>query len=198
MKKGSYLQVILKSDKTVFTLKDIVLLWQEENIGAARIRLNYYVTNGHLYRLRRGIYIKDKNYSPLELATRIHTPSYVSFETVLAREGVIFQFQTAITVASYLTREITVDDQIYTFRKIKNTMLTNPAGIDHSRNTSVASKERALLDTLYSNTDYHFDNLREIDWANVRSWVPIYSHKKLAKKVDQLYQANAIGDLDDH
>lgn len=183
MQKGDYFDTILRSSKTIFTLKDIALLWQDNDTDAARVRLNYYVNKGNLLRLRRGIYVKDKNYNKLELATRIFTPSYVSFETVLAKEGLIFQYQTIITVASYLSRDITVDEQEYSYRKVKDPLLTNSAGVQQTNNIAIASKERAFLDTLYSNADYYFDNIKGVDWKKVSQLLPIYQNKRLEKIV---------------
>ncbi len=183
MQKGNYLDTILRSAKTVFTLKDIALLWQDNDTDSARVRLNYYVKKGSLYRLRRGIYVKDKNYNKLELATRVFTPSYVSFETVLAKEGLIFQYQTAITVASYLSRDTVIDEQMYSYRKVKDIVLTNSTGVQHTNGVSIATKERSFLDTLYNNTDYHFDNLRTLDWEKISQLLPLYGNKRLEKKV---------------
>ena len=183
MQKGNYLDTILRSAKTVFTLKDIALLWQDNDTDSARVRLNYYVKKGSLYRLRRGIYVQDKNYNKLELATRVFTPSYVSFETVLAKEGLIFQYQTAITVASYLSRDTVIDEQMYSYRKVKDIVLTNSTGVQHTNGVSIATKERSFLDTLYNNTDYHFDNLRTLDWEKISQLLPLYGNKRLEKKV---------------
>jgi predicted transcriptional regulator of viral defense system len=188
MEKGDYLTTILRCPKTVFTYKDILLLWGEPGSVAARVRLNHYVRNGNLYRIRRGLYAKDKNYNKAELATRIFTPSYVSFETVLSREGVIFQFYSQIFIASYLTRDITVDSQRCSFKKIKTAVLTDPAGVEHKDQSSFATKERAFLDTLYLNTDYHFDNLSSIDWNKVFDILPIYRNKRMAKKIESFYK----------
>jgi hypothetical protein len=188
MRKGNYLTTILRSPKTVFTYADIAILWGEPSSDATRVRLNYYVKQGNLYRIRRGLYAKDKNYNKLELATRIFTPAYVSFETVLSREGVIFQFYSPIFVASYLTREITVDDQLYTFKKIKNSLLMNSIGIELKDESSLARKERAILDILYLNTDYHFDNLAGVDWKKVFEYLLIYGNKRMNKKVKDLFE----------
>lgn len=188
MRKGEYLAAILKSNKTVFTFKDIALLWRETASPATRVRINYYVNKGDLIKLRKGIYAKSKDYSKLELATRIYTPAYVSFETVLAREGLIFQVYEKVYVASYVTREITIDDQVYALRKLKNSVLTNPLGVAHREETSIAVKERAFLDTLYTNADYHFDNLSGIDWEKVFEILPIYANKRMEKGVNRLHQ----------
>jgi len=186
MKKGDYLSSILRSKKTVISFKEIALIWGDSS-NAARVRVNYYIKTGQLYHLRRGLYAKDKNYDKFELATKIFTPSYVSFETVLTREGVVFQHYNQIFVASYLTREITCDNQIYSYRKIKNQALTNPAGVVNNKELSMATKERAFLDTIYINKDYHFDNLSSLNWDEVLAMLPIYSNSQMAQKVKKLY-----------
>jgi len=51
---------------------------------------------------RRGIYAKDKNYDRLELANRIYTPSYISLETVLSREGIVFLLASGILLLLHI------------------------------------------------------------------------------------------------
>ena len=193
MEKGNFLSIILRSNKTVLSVQDIAMLWQDTNTDAARVRLSYYVRKGDIYRIRRGLYAKNQQYNRLELATRIFTPSYVSFETVLAKEGLIFQYQTKITVTSYLTREIVIGEQTYSYKKIKDTILANSIGIENLTETSVATKERAFLDTLYTNVNFHFDNLRSVDWGKVYKILPIYENKRMAKIVDRLYKESRTG-----
>ncbi|MBU2564440.1 hypothetical protein KKA23_02570 [Patescibacteria group bacterium] len=186
MKKGDYLSTILRSKKTVFSFKDIVLLWGDSG-NAARVRLNYYLRNNSLYHIRQGLYAKDKDYDKRELATRIYTPAYISFETVSGFSGLTFQYYSQIFVASYLTREIEIDNQKYSFRKIKNTVLTNKAGIENRGEYLIASKERAFLDIMYINKDYYFDNLIGIDWDKVFEILPIYNNKRMMKKVKEIF-----------
>lgn len=187
MEKGDYISTILRSKKTVFSFKDIVLLWGNSG-SAARVRVNYYLKNGALYRIRQGIYAKDKNYDKLELATRIFTPAYVSFETVLGQSGITFQYYSQIFIASYLTRDISCDGQAYSFRKIKDTILTGKAGLENKGEYLMASKERAFLDTIYINKDYHFDNLSPLDWDRVFEMLPAYNNKRMAKKVNEFFK----------
>ncbi len=181
---------ILRSNKTVFTFKDISLIWGDNDKKATIAAVNYYVKTGKLYRIRRGIYVRDKKYDKLELATRILTPSYVSFETVLTQAGMNFQFYKKITIASYQTREIIIDRQIYSYKKIKNFILTNSAGVEHRRETSIASPERAFLDTIYIHKDYHFDNLNSLNWDKVFEILPIYQNKRMTKKVNAFFEHN--------
>lgn len=187
MEKGEFLSTLLRSSKTVFSLTDMALLWESSVTNAVRVRVNYYVRTGELVHLHKGLYAKDKNYNPLELATKIYLPSYVSFETVLAKAGIIFQFYNEIFAASYLTRQVTVDGRLYTFRKIKDVVLTNPLGLENQDHCSIASPERALLDTMYLNQHYHFDNLAPIQWDKVFQILPIYKNKSMENRIQKLH-----------
>ena len=187
MDKGQYLSAILRCGKTVFSFSDIAMIWGESGL-AARVRLNYYVKSGELFRVRRGIYAKDKDYDKLELASRIFTPAYVSFETVLGKEGMTFQHYSQIFVASYLTREISCENQKYSFRKMKKIILSNAVGVENKRNRAIATKERAFLDILYINKDYYFDNLSPLDWDRVFEILPIYDNKRMDKKVKEIHK----------
>ena len=182
------ISVILRSSKTVFTFKDIALLWGGTDKKAVAAAINYYVKSGALYHVRRGIYAKDNNYDRYELATRIFTPAYISFETVLRSAGVIFQHYERITVASYLTREIKVEQQTYSYRQIRDKVLTNPAGILDKGNFAIAIPERAFLDTLYIYTQFYFDHLDSINWGIVKKILPIYGGNKRMQGLIAKYQ----------
>ena len=187
MEKASILS-ILKSNNTVFSFKEIMLASGESNPALLRRRLYYYTKHGELYGIRRGLYAKDKNYNKLELATKIFTPSYVSFETVLAEAGIVFQHYNQIFVASYQAKEILCDGQAFLFKKLKSKILTNNAGLENRNNYSIAAKERAFLDIVYLNKEYHFDNLSPLDWDKVFAILPMYENKRMAKKVDEYYK----------
>jgi predicted transcriptional regulator of viral defense system len=187
-KKGEYLDIILKSKKTVFSIKDILLLWGGAKIGSAQVRLSYYVRKGKLIRIRKGLYAKDKNYDKYELGANILRPSYISFETVLASAGITFQYYGQIFIASYVKRNVVCDDQEYCFRTIKRNILINPKGIDQSNEYSIATKERAFLDTIYRSKDYHFDNLSSLNWDKVFEILPIYDNKKMERVVKEYYK----------
>jgi predicted transcriptional regulator of viral defense system len=186
--KGEYLEVLLRSPKTVFSIKDVALLWSEEQERKVAPRLNKYAKAGKLIRLRRGFYAKDKNYDPLELATRIYTPSYISFETVLTRAGINFQYYETIFVASYVTREIKVDGRNISYVRMKDYVLSNTTGIEQNGNVAIATKERAFLDRIYISKDYHFDNLDALDWDKVFEILPICNNKRMEKKVNTYFK----------
>jgi hypothetical protein len=186
--KGEYVEALLRSPQTVFSIKDIALLWGEQVGSATHVRLTDYVKKGKLVRVYRGMYAKDEQYSRFELATRIYTPAYVSFETVLTRAGVNFQYYGNIFVASYVSREITVAGQKVSFVKMKDYVLSNTSGIEHAGGIATATKERAFLDRIYVSKEYHFDNLNPIDWKKVFELLPIYHNKRMEKKVQAYYE----------
>ncbi|MBT4594850.1 hypothetical protein HOD08_03150 [bacterium] len=179
---------ILRSKSTVLTFKEILIASGEKRPDLLRRRLNYYVQQGELYSIRRGLYAKNKNYDRLELATKILIPAYVSFETVLAEAGVIFQYYKTIFVATYKTREIECDGQPYSFRQIKDDILMNPAGVENKGNYLAATKERAFLDVLYLNKGYYCDNLSALDFEKVNKLLPIYNNKRMVQKVKQYFE----------
>jgi len=189
-----YLLDLMRSKNTIFTTKDVSLLWQEPDVNFVRKKLHRYIKSGKLYSVRKGVYAKDKNYEKYELATKIFTPSYISFETVLTKAGVVFQFYGQVFVASYLTREFTIDDQVYVLKKVKDTILTNQTGIDIKENYFIASPERAFLDVVYLNKEYHFDNLSSINWDKVDKILPIYGgNKRMETKVKKYREATKKG-----
>lgn len=186
--KGEYIEVLLRSPRAVFSTKDAALLWGEEKEQTITSRLIKYVKAGKLVRVRRGIYAKDKNYDRFELATRIYTPSYISFETVLTRAGINFQYYGNIFVATYVTREIDVDGHKISFIRMKDYVLSNTVGIEHKDGIAMATKERAFLDRIYISKDYHFDNLDALDWDKVFEIAPIYHNKRVEKKVNAYFE----------
>jgi len=185
--KGEYLETLLRSPKTIFSTKDIALLWGESNKSTITNRLSKYAQAGKLIRVHRGFYAKDSNYDRWELATRIYTPSYISFETVLTRKGVNFQFYGNIFVASYIKREIKVGDQKIQFVRIKDYVLSNSMGIEHTVGYSIATRERAFLDRMYVSKEYHFDNVTNLNWDKVFEILPIYKNKRLQNKVNEYF-----------
>jgi hypothetical protein len=187
MEKG-FLKEILRTTQTVFTFKDLLLMWGGIDPVTAKKRVNYYIQTGDLYAIRRGIYAKDQSYDRFELATKIFTPAYISFETVLGSAGVTFQYYGAIFAATYQTIDIVADGQRIEFKRLKSSLLTNAAGIENRENYAIAIPERAFLDVVYLTKDYHFDQLSTINWDKVNDLLPIYGNIQAMKKRVTRYQ----------
>jgi len=178
---------LYKISKTILTTCDLAIIWQMDNMDNLKSKAAYYVDRGDLIRLRRGIFAKDENYNTRELATSIYAPSYISFETVLREEGVIFQYYNTIFVASKWPKNIKINNYNFTFRKIKKSVLYNTKGIIVEENYSIASRERAFLDTIYLFKEYYFDNLRKINWEKCFDLVKIYNNRSLEGRLEKYY-----------
>lgn len=186
--KKDYILGLMRSKKTIFTFKDLALMWGETDVDFIKKKIYRYVKAGKMNAVRKGIYSKDKNYDKYELATKINTPAYVSLETVLGAAGVTFQFYSQIFIVSYKTKEIKCNGQKYSYKKIKDTILTNQIGIESRENYNIASPERAFLDRIYISKDYYFDNLDVLNWDKIFEILPIYNNKRMNNKVDGYYR----------
>jgi len=171
------------SPKTILTTKDIALIWGETSTVNLLAKIKYYAKRGSLIRLSRGIFAKNKEYDLKELAASIYTPSYVSFETVLREAGIIFQYHDAIFVASPYPMTKKIDGHTIIFRKLKDSILYNGLGVKKEKGYSIATSERAFLDTIYLSSKFYFDNLRSINWEMCLELVKIYDNKQLVKRL---------------
>jgi hypothetical protein len=174
---------LYKSYKTVLSNKDLALLWRESDKGKLNSKISYYIKQKALIPLTRGVFAKTKQYDPKELATSIYIPAYISFETVLREAGVIFQHYDTIFVASKWSKTMVVDGHALTFRKLKDAVLYNSAGVVMKGNYSIATAERAFLDMLYLFPNYYFDNLQPINFQKCFELVTIYNNKQLVKRL---------------
>jgi len=181
----SLIAKLYQSTKTILTNKDLALIWQENDQENLNAKTAYYVKQKALIRLTRGVFAKNYDYNPKELATSIYTPSYISFETVLREAGVIFQHYDTIFVTGPWPLTKKIDRYTFTFRKLKDTVLFNSAGIVNKDNYSIASPERAFLDIIYLFPKYYFDNLKSISWEKCDKIVKIYNNKQLVKRLNK-------------
>lgn len=176
---------IYRDSRTVFTLNDIAVLTGESDFNSLNKKINYQVGQGRLERPRKGIYVKE-GYNPEELACKLYVPSYISLEYILQEAGVMFQYDSRITSVSYLTREVTIEQKTYSYRKIKGEIMIDTSGIIRNGNINKATPERAFLDLLYLNGDYYFDNLNPLDRDVINRLLPIYDSKILPKRAQKI------------
>ena len=176
-----------ESTRTAFNTKSIALLLNEKRDDLLTKKLNYYVQKGLLLNPRKGIYAK-KHYNPEELAGLVFVPSYISLEYVLQKAGVIFQYDSAITSVSYLSREIEMLGQTFRYRQIKGEILYNLEGIERRDNISIATPERAVLDMMYLNSECYFDNLNAVSKKRIKQLLPIYQSKRLNERVIEMFK----------
>ena len=184
--KMAWLLQVYQSPRTVFGLADIALLTGASDPISLTKKIHYQVAKGTLKNPRKGLYTKPI-YDPAVLACTLYTPSYVSLDYVLQKEGIISQFDSAITAVSYLSRTVEIDGWEIKYRKVKDSILLNTTGVISNLNgLNIATKERAFLDMFYLNGAMYLDSVHTLNKKLVLDLLPIYESKVLEKSVKKM------------
>ena len=120
------------------------------------------------------------------MACTLYTPSYISLEYVLQKAGIIFQYDERITAVSYLSRSVDIEGRTYAYRKIKGEILIVTQGITQTDNINIATPERAFIDILYLDKEYHFDNMNPLDKNLITKLLPAFNSKTLTATVKKV------------
>ena len=177
---------LLKSNNTIFNVTDLGLLLAISDSRYLKTVIYRLTKSGILKRLAKGIYTTKQDWDALELANKLRTPSYISFETVLSRNNIVFQdYANQITSAYTNTVQKQVDDKNYSYYKLNPELLTNPAGLELQNGITVATPERAVCDRLYLTPKYYFDNMDGLNKEKLANIAKNYN-KRVQKEVAQL------------
>ena len=176
---------LYKSGKTVFKRQEIGNIL---NLNKKSLEMFVYrnLKSGHLQKIHYGIYALWK-YDVFELAGKLKKKSYISLETVLKQEGVIFQYYTNIFSVSDDTIKKTVDNHRFVYHKIHDSILSNPIGLVSTNAYTIATVERAICDRIYFSSQYYFDDLSWIDFEALIKISQIYN-KRVQKEIILLQQ----------
>ena len=180
-----YINKIINSEKTVFRYHDLSLLLGISNKYTLKNIFQRWVDEGIFVLLQKWIYWLKK-YNSYELWTKLKTKSYISFETVLKSEWVIFQdYGNQIFLASDNNLKKNVVNTSYVYHKIQDNILMNPLGLIHKWSYTIASKERAICDRIYLSKNYYFDSLENINFQLLEKIAEIYN-KRVILEVKKL------------
>lgn len=135
-----------------------VLSLNEKYQGLSNVRqkVSLEAKKGHLVRIKRGVYSDNVARDKLALANYCYGPSYISFEYALSYYGLIPEGVSTITSATFRKRRSKVfmcEAARFEYRDIPGdafplgtTTIVNESGYG----ARIATKEKALLDELYS------------------------------------------------
>jgi len=175
---------LYNSKNTVFTFDELKNIFWIQNIQVLKNKIWYLKKKWILYSPTRWIYyLKEKQINKFELANKIYSPSYISFFSALYTHQVIFQYQNDVYLAYKKTDTKKILDFEIKLKTLKKEILFNPSWIINNWTYSIASPERAFLDTIYLFWDIHFDNISKLDYEKIIELIPIYSSKNLEEKV---------------
>lgn len=184
-----YLDKILNSNKTVFSYEDISILLGIKNKNTIKSFITRLIKSWIFKSNFKWIYTLNK-YDIFEFASKLKKNSYISFETVLKQNWIIFQdYSSIIFLASNNSISKQVDNIYFKYNKIKDDILYNPLWIINKWTYLIATPERAICDRIYLSPNYYFDNLENIDKQKLADISQIYNKrvilevKKLLKNV---------------
>ena len=167
---------LLRSQKTVFTVDDLKKILDTTNPATIRNYLSRAKEKGLVEPVYYGIWkLVDKEVDVFELACKLNKKSYVSFETVLKKYWVIFQYYDTIFLASDKSVDKVALDIPFKTMKLKNEILLNPIWVEHKQTYSIASLERAICDRIYISPKYYFDDLSSVNWEKLEEISQIYN-----------------------
>lgn len=113
--------------------------------------LDSMVSCGELIRLKRGLFAFASEFEPLAAAGRIHSPSYLSFETALGIYEMIPERVTAImSVVDHRQLQLEAGGRLYIYRSQERKIFAEgmTATTIGGSNVLIATPEKALLDTI--------------------------------------------------
>ncbi len=163
---------LIKFDRKLYHTNDLAILWGIANKNTLYTTVKRYVKKGILIPVFKGLYttVPISQLDPGALGQAIiHNKTYLTTESVLAREGIIAQTTYMYTFVSSLSKKVTVGNMIFLYRKLNDIYLNNPAGVEAKDGYYTATIERAVADMLYFNPKYHFDMYDSINWEKVKS-----------------------------
>ena len=168
------LSKLLGAKKTVFNYDDLKTIFPDITDHNLRIYLHNLKKNNILKNPLKG-YRALPNYDPKELVYSIKKSGYISTQTVLFREGVMFQFMwNTWECMADRHKEYIIDGQNIKFYKLKPELLNNPIGIREYDNYRIATPERALCDYIYLYPKAWIDAPENINKIRLKQILPYY------------------------
>ena len=188
-KMAKKIDILHRSKKTVFSTNELMLYWGIENQRILYTQIARMKEKKFLETVQRGLYVLvGVEVDEFEIATNLKKNSYLSFETVLAQNGIIQQWYNTYFLAS--TRKLEIENKYgkFNYRELPKRILNNRLGIIHKKNYFIANTERAICDYFYKVGFQQLDDLTGINKEELIRISKIYSNKRLEKDILKLVE----------
>jgi len=181
-----------KSKNTVFNVNELSQFIEHSSEASLRIKISNYAKKWYIEKIYRWIYsLPNIEVNPFELANKIYSPSYISFFSALYHHSIIFQANPKeIDLAYKKSQLIQLKDLdlIIKLRFLKKDILLNTEWLIIKDWYTIASPERAFLDTIYLYKNIYFDNIDSLNINKIKDLIPIYKKDKMMiKRVSQYF-----------
>lgn len=147
MKQIEFLQKLKELGKCYYTVSEIQTVLGQSRL-ATKVTINRFIKTGTLERLGRNVYVPAlESYNLEEIATVLYAPCYISFESALAKYGILSQIPHTLTCATLRkSRKIRLGGQEVEYRRLKKELFFGYRFLDKM---AIAEPEKSLLDQLY-------------------------------------------------
>ena len=184
MNNAQRLKILTDSGKTVFSLKNLRSLWEVKN-QTTKVIAKRMTDKGLIFRISKGYYSLSKDFNDYELANLIISPSYISLYSSLFYHKVSFQFSNTITSVALFNYQKKVKEKVFKYCAMKKNLFFNLEGINYKDNLSIASPERAILDSFYFGLLPNIDNPENVNGTYLEE-ISFYYPKEVNKKIRRL------------
>jgi predicted transcriptional regulator of viral defense system len=186
-KTAKKLNILHKSGRTVFSTQELMLYWAVENKRVLYTQIARFKEQGFLRTIQRGLYaLEGVGVNEFELAGKLKKNSYISFETVLAKNGIINQWYGIYFSASDRKLFVENDYGKFDYRRLTTKVLNNRLGVVNQGSYFIASTERAICDYFYEVGFQQLDDLDGVDKTKLLKISKIYKNKRLEKDINKL------------
>lgn len=168
------ISILIQQQQRLFHISDLRVLWGIRKSSSLYQTIYRLINKRILFSIYNGFYsiVPIYKLDPIEIGFRaIRKFSYLSTESVLAKNGIINQIPTKITFVSSRSFGVDINDVGYLVRQMSSSRLNNITGIfQNSLGVFEADIERAVVDMLYFVPTYHFDADKIINWDKVAAY----------------------------
>lgn len=186
-----------RSGRNIFTAQDLSVLWNYKDERKLYELIKYYVNNKQIHRLTKGLYGLDEydeevlrldSHLLFEIANKLVRNSYISLFSALKFYGVVFQYYDEIYSVANKSTVKTVKGIKFVYKRIKDDVLFNEAGIVKKGFIRIASVERAVCDSLYFSPQLGLEHVERIEKDKIWRVAKIYNNQALMKRVAKLLE----------
>lgn len=176
---------IWDSKNTVFTINELSQIIPHNSDKTLRLKISNYKKRWYIEKIVRWIYsIPNIKINLFELVNKIYSPSYISFFSALYHHWIIFQANPSQIDLAYKKSQVVKLINLWLeikLRCLKQDILLNPEWLVFKDTYTIASAERAFLDTIYLYKNIYFDNIDILNIEKIKELLPIYKKDKMMK-----------------
>ena len=169
---------VWNSKSTVFTVNELSNFIEHSSDSSLRLKISNYTKRGYIEKIVKWLYaLPNKEINTFELANKIYSPSYISFFSALYHHSIIFQAIPNEIFLAYKkseTKKIKNVNLEIQLKCLKESILLNEQWLIFTNNYTIASPERAFLDSIYIYGNIYFDNLDVLNIKKIINLIPLY------------------------